>query len=36
MKSADVGMIQRCDNTGFALEAFAEALGGNLDSYLAP
>jgi hypothetical protein len=31
VKLADVGMIQRGHSVGFALEAFAELFGGNLD-----
>src|SRR6476661_6566811 len=32
---ADVGMVQRGDSAGFALEALAEALGGDFDGDLA-
>ena len=33
VERADVGVVQRSDRAGFALEAFREALGGNFDGY---
>jgi hypothetical protein len=35
VQCADVGMIQRCDGAHFAVEAFAETLGGDLEGHVA-